>query len=88
MKLSSTILTIVLSILPVADAFQISAPSAITTRWSWSGGHHDSDRTELFSTPSADDIKRIMEEESTNPATLADSAAAMKVRWRYTLLCI
>ena len=86
MKLSSTILTIVLSILPVADAFQISAPSAITTRWS--GGHHDSDRTALFSTPSADDIKRIMEEESTNPATLADSAAAMKVRWRYTLLCI
>ena len=84
MKLSSTILTIVLSILPVADAFQISAPSAITTRWS--GGHHD--HIPLFSTPSADDIKRIMEEESTNPATLADSAAAMKVRWRYTLLCI
>ena len=77
MKLSSTILTITLSILPVADAFQATAPSAITTRWSVV--HHDT--TPLFSTPSADDIKRIMEEESTNPATLADSAAAMKVRW-------
>lgn len=34
--------------------------------------------TSLHSTPSDDDIRRIMEEESTNPATLADSAAAMK----------
>lgn len=74
MKLSSTILTITLSISPVADAFQ--ATSAITTSRR-SVGHH----APLFSTPSADDIKRIMEEESTNPATLADSAAAMKVRW-------
>jgi hypothetical protein len=32
----------------------------------------------LFSTPSADDLRRIMEEESTNPDTLAASAAAMK----------
>ena len=32
----------------------------------------------LFSTPSDEDIRRIMEEESKNPATLADSAAAMK----------
>jgi hypothetical protein len=32
----------------------------------------------LFSTPSADDMRRIMEEESTNPETLAASAAAMK----------
>ena len=85
MKLSSTILTIVLSIgLSWSDAFQATAPSAITTRWNV--GHHD--HIPLFSTPSADDIKRIMEEESRNPATLADSAAAMKVRWRYTLLFI
>lgn len=32
----------------------------------------------IFSTPSADDMRRIMEEESTNPDTLAASAAAMK----------
>eukprot|EP00581_Thalassiosira_minuscula_P010600 CAMPEP_0183722122 /NCGR_PEP_ID=MMETSP0737-20130205/14174_1 /TAXON_ID=385413 /ORGANISM="Thalassiosira miniscula, Strain CCMP1093" /LENGTH=431 /DNA_ID=CAMNT_0025952233 /DNA_START=49 /DNA_END=1344 /DNA_ORIENTATION=- len=32
----------------------------------------------LSSTPSDDDVRRIMEEESTNPQTLADSAAAMK----------
>jgi len=32
----------------------------------------------LFSTPSPEEMKRIMEEESNNPQVLADSAAAMK----------
>ena len=54
------------------DAFQAS-PGAFT----WRTTAHATP-TLLFSTPSADDMRRIMEEESTNPDTLAASAAAMK----------
>ena len=66
----STILTVVLSLSKGGSfAFQAAAPlSRLPT-------HH---ATTLFSTPSPDDMRRIMEEESTNPATLAESAEAMK----------
>ena len=61
MKISSTILAIVLSsILPGSHAFQSAAPVATRTR---------TQDTHIFSTPSAEDIKRIMQEESTNPAS-------------------
>jgi hypothetical protein len=75
MKLSiacSTILAVTLSLSPISKnhAFQ-TAPGARTRR---AGAHV----TPLFSTPSADDMRRIMEEEATNPETLAASAAAMK----------
>ena len=61
MKISSTILAIVLSsILPESHAFQSAAPIAARTR------RQD---IHIFSTPSAEDIKRIMQEESTNPAS-------------------
>mmetsp|Transcript_14109 Transcript_14109/g.30665 ORF Transcript_14109/g.30665 Transcript_14109/m.30665 type:complete len:431 (-) Transcript_14109:92-1384(-) len=69
---STTILAVTLSLSPMkgSHAFQ-AAHSALARRTS----NH---ATTLFSSPSADDVRRIMEEESTNPATLADSAAAMK----------
>ena len=75
MKLSiacSTILAVTLSLSPIRGnhAFQ-SAPGAFTRR----AAIH---ATPLFSTPSAEDMRRIMEEEATNPETLAASAAAMK----------
>ena len=75
MKLSiacSTILAVTLSLSPIRGnhAFQ-SAPGALTRR---AAAH----ATPLFSTPSAEDMRRIMEEEATNPDTLAASAAAMK----------
>lgn len=59
MKISSTILAIAL--LPGSLAFQSAAPVATRTR--------RTQDTHIFSTPSAEDIKRIMQEESTNPAS-------------------
>ena len=57
---TSTILAIALSsILPGIHAFKSAAPVANTRRQD----------THIFSTPSAEDIKRIMQEESTNPAS-------------------
>ena len=69
---SSTILAVALSLSP-GHAFRAAAPAALGRRIT--AAPHDGP---LFSTPSADDMRRIMEEESTNPKTLADSAAAMK----------
>jgi len=62
MKISSTILAAIVlsSILPERHAFQSAAPIATRTR---------TQDTHIFSTPSAEDIKRIMQEESTNPAS-------------------
>jgi len=63
MKISSTILAAIVlsSILPESHAFQSAAPiTATRTR---------TQDTHIFSTPSAEDIKRIMQEESTNPAS-------------------
>jgi hypothetical protein len=56
---------------PLASAF---APSRIT--------HHNAcvarKQWELFSTPSPEDIRKLMEEEASNPTTLAESAERMK----------
>eukprot|EP00579_Thalassiosira_antarctica_P006675 CAMPEP_0201883238 /NCGR_PEP_ID=MMETSP0902-20130614/15230_1 /ASSEMBLY_ACC=CAM_ASM_000551 /TAXON_ID=420261 /ORGANISM="Thalassiosira antarctica, Strain CCMP982" /LENGTH=437 /DNA_ID=CAMNT_0048411977 /DNA_START=28 /DNA_END=1338 /DNA_ORIENTATION=- len=70
---SSAILAVTLSVssLTGSHAFQASPNNALAQR---TANH----ATSLFSTPSAEDMRRIMEEESTNPATLAESAAAMK----------
>jgi hypothetical protein len=75
MKLSitcSTILAVTLSLSPIRvnHAFQ-SAPSALAR-------HAAVRATSLFSTPSAEDMRRIMEEEASDPEVLAASAAAMK----------
>jgi len=67
---SSAILAVNLS-LSGSHAFQSAPNNALARRTAPSA-------TSLFSTPSAEDMRRIMEEESENPQTLADSAAAMK----------
>jgi len=54
-------------------AFQLQYPT-ITRGSSW---RHPSTSVSM-STPSPDDMRRIMEEESMNPATLAESAERMK----------
>ena len=73
MKLSiaSSALVAVLS-LTGNHAFQQATPSATLGRRTAAAS------SVLFSTPSPEDMRRIMEEESTNPEVLAQSAAAMK----------
>mmetsp|Transcript_4311 Transcript_4311/g.9670 ORF Transcript_4311/g.9670 Transcript_4311/m.9670 type:complete len:426 (+) Transcript_4311:48-1325(+) len=67
---SSAILAVTLSFTG-SHAFQSVPSNALARRTAPSA-------TSLFSTPSAEDMRRIMQEESENPQTLADSAAAMK----------
>ena len=73
---SSTTLAIALLFSPIngSYAFQ-SSSSALTRRVA---ARTTATPTVLYSTPSPDELRRIMEEESTNPDTLAASAAAMK----------
>mmetsp|Transcript_42381 Transcript_42381/g.90180 ORF Transcript_42381/g.90180 Transcript_42381/m.90180 type:complete len:437 (-) Transcript_42381:968-2278(-) len=70
---SSAILAVTLSLCSPkgSNAFQSCPNNALARRTA-------SHATSLSSTPSADDMRRIMEEESTDPAVLAESAAAMK----------
>ena len=79
MKLSfaSSLLAVALSLCKggTTYAFHAAAPNNPISRHSTSAHQY---ATPLFSTPSPEDMARIMEEESTNPATLADSAEAMK----------
>ena len=77
MKLSiaySALLAVALSLSP-SYAFQTNPlPAQLHRRTT-----HDVSSTILFSsTPTPEEMKRIMEEESTNPEVLAQSAAAMK----------
>eukprot|EP00984_Skeletonema_dohrnii_P018300 scaffold8522_cov82-Skeletonema_dohrnii-CCMP3373.AAC.2 len=58
---------------PLASAF-VPSSSGITQ---YNAGVHQR-QWELFSTPSPEDIRRLMEEESSDPKTLADSAERMK----------
>lgn len=69
---SSAVLALTLSLSPLkgSNAFQSTSINAFARRVTHA--------TAIFSTPSADDMRRIMEEEAKNPATLAESAAAMK----------
>ena len=74
MKLSiaySALLAVALSLSP-SNAFHNPLPTPTLHRRTTSS-------TTLFSsTPTPEEMKRIMEEESTNPEVLAQSAAAMK----------
>ena len=70
---SALLAAVALSVSPL-HAFQAAAPPGALSR----SPAHQHATTALFSTPSDEDVRRIMEEESTNPATLADSAEAMK----------
>lgn len=76
MKLSiaySALLAVALSLSP-SYAFQTNPLPTLHRRTT-----HDTSSTTLFSsTPTPEEMKRIMEEESTNPEVLAQSAAAMK----------
>lgn len=69
-------LYIISSILAVPLASAFVAPPAITYH-SVAGGVAQQ-TWELFSTPSPEDIRKMMEEESSNPTTLAESAERMK----------
>ena len=75
MKLSiaySALLAVALSLSP-SYAFQTNPLPTLHRRT------NDASSTTLFSsTPTPEEMKRIMEEESTNPEVLAQSAAAMK----------
>ena len=59
---------------PLASAFAPTPPHGIA----YHNTRLDQKQWELFSTPSPEDIRKIMEEESSDPSSLADSAERMK----------
>jgi hypothetical protein len=72
---SSSTLAIALLFSPINGSYAFQSSSgALTSRTA----ARTTPNTVLYSTPSPDELRRIMEEESTNPDTLAASAAAMK----------
>lgn len=73
---SSSTLAIALLFSPINGSYAFQSSSSALTRCV--AARTTATPTVLYSTPSPDELRRIMEEESTNPDTLAASAAAMK----------